>query len=95
MSVSFDFGRRAITMGLRTNISSLDHAHVVPAISDAADTLLGELPDKPRDVRLLRRGAPTRNDGGELGRDLNKLVLEQREAELAKRERERDKHVIN
>jgi hypothetical protein len=61
----------------------LDHAHVIPAISNAADALLGKLPDKPGDVCFLRRGAPARDDGGKLGRDLNKLVLEQGEAELA------------
>ena len=60
----------------------MNHAHVVPAISDAADALLGEVPDKPGDVCFLCRRAPTRNDGGELGRDLNKLVLEQGKAEL-------------
>jgi hypothetical protein len=60
----------------------LDHAHVVPAISDAADALLGEVPDKPGDVCFLRRRAPARDDSGELGRDLNKLVLEQGEAKL-------------
>jgi len=63
----------------------LDHAHVVPAITDAADALLGELPDKPSDVRFLRWRTSARDDGGELGRDLNKLVLEQGEAELQER----------
>jgi hypothetical protein len=69
-------------MGQRTDICSLDYAHVVPAIADAANALLGEISDKTRDVRLQRRRAPTSDDGGKLGRDLNKLVLEQGEAEL-------------
>ena len=69
-------------MRTRTNIRSLDHAHVVPAISDAANALLGVVPDKPCDVCLLRWRAAACNNGGELGRDLNKLVLEQGQAEL-------------
>jgi len=32
-------------MGTRTDVGSLDHAHVVPAITDAADALLGEATD--------------------------------------------------
>ncbi len=68
--------------GARTNIGSLDHAHVVPTISNTADALLGEVPNKPRDVCLLSRRAPASDDSGELGRDLDKLVLEQCEAEL-------------
>ena len=69
-------------METRTNIRSLDHAHVIPAISNAANALLGIIPDKPSDVCLLRRRAPARDNGRELGRDLNKLVLEQGQAEL-------------
>ena len=69
-------------MGIRTNIRSLDHAHVIPAISDAANALLGVIPDKPGDVCLLRRRAPACNNGGELRRDFNKLVLEQGQAKL-------------
>ena len=68
--------------GARTDVGSLYHAHVVPAIADTTNTLFGEIPDKPRDVCLLRWGAPARDDSGELGRDLNKFVLEQGEAEL-------------
>jgi hypothetical protein len=41
--------------GARTDIGSLDHAHVVPAIADTANALFGEIPDKTRDVCLLRR----------------------------------------
>jgi len=29
----------------RTDIGSLDHAHVIPTVSDAADALLGEAAD--------------------------------------------------
>ena len=77
------FGTRSINEGgARTDIGSLDHAHVVPAIADTANSLFGEISDKTRDVCLLRRRAPARDDSGELGRDLNELVLEQGEAEL-------------
>jgi hypothetical protein len=41
--------------GARTDIGSLDHAHVVPAITDTANALFGEIPDKTRDVCLLRQ----------------------------------------
>jgi hypothetical protein len=74
--------RRINEDGALTDIGSLDHAHVVPAIADTANSLFGEISDKTRDVCLLRRRAPARDDSGELGRDLNKLVLEQGEAEL-------------
>ena len=65
-----------------TDIRGLDHAHVVTAIADAAHPLPGMLPDEARDVRLLRRRAAARDDGGELRRDLDELVLEQVQAEL-------------
>jgi hypothetical protein len=71
-----------LTSYTRTDIGSLDHAHVIPTISNAADTLLSVAPDKPGDVCFLRRGAPAGDDGGELGCDLYKLVLEQVKAEL-------------
>src|SRR5712672_2198269 len=67
VSVSYCFAYGVSTkMGARTDIGSLDHAHVVPAIADTANALFGEIPDKTRDVCLLRRGAPTRYDSGEL-----------------------------
>ena len=69
-------------IGQRTDIGSLDHAHVVPAITDTTNALFGEISDKTRDVCLLRRRTPTSDDSRKLGRDLNKLVLEQGEAEL-------------
>ena len=78
----------------RTDIGGLDHAHVVPAIANTAYALFCEIPDKTRDVCLLRRRAPARDDSGELGRDLNKLILEQGEAEL-RCGYVNDKHVIS
>lgn len=33
------------SVSICTNISSLDHAHIVPTVSDTADTLLGEAAD--------------------------------------------------
>jgi hypothetical protein len=84
----------SIKHGARTDIGSLDHAHVVPAIADTANALFGVIPDKTRDVCLLRRRAPARDDSGELSRYLNKLVLEQGEAEL-RYGYKRDKHVIS
>ena len=80
-SIAFVHGV-SVKMGRRTNIVSLDHAHVVPAIADTTNALFGEISDKTRDVCLLRRRAPTSDDSGKLGRDVNKLVLEQGEAEL-------------
>jgi hypothetical protein len=68
--------------GARTDISSLDHALIVSAIADTANTPFGEIPDKTRDICLLHQRAPARDDSRELGRDLNKLVFEQSEAEL-------------
>jgi hypothetical protein len=41
--------------GARTDVGSLDHAHIVPAIAYTANTLFGEIPDKTRNVCLLRR----------------------------------------
>ena len=83
VSASIAFGHGvSVKTGQRTNIGSLDHAHVVPAIPDTTNALFGEIPDKTRDVCLLRRRAPTSEDSGKLGRDVNKLVLKQGEAEL-------------
>jgi hypothetical protein len=81
-------------MGPRTDIGSLDHAHVVPAISDAADALLGEATDQPGNVCFLRWRAPARDDGRKLRRDLYKLILEQAETQL-RETRERDVHVTS
>jgi pyruvate/2-oxoglutarate/acetoin dehydrogenase E1 component len=75
--------------GARTDIGCLDHAHVVPAVPNAADALLREAPDKSGDVCFLRRRALARDDNRELRRDLYELIFEQ--AKLQKREQ--DKHV--
>ena len=48
------------------DIGGLDHAHLVPTISNAADVLLSVAPDEPGDVRFLRRRVPAGDDGGEL-----------------------------
>jgi hypothetical protein len=58
----------------------LDHAHVVPAISDAANALLGEVRDEAGNVCFLHWRAPARDEGREFCRNLNDLVLEQGEA---------------
>lgn len=73
----------------RTDIGSLDHAHVVPAVSDAADALLGEVTDQPGDVCFLRWRTPACNDSRQLRRDLDKLMLEQVKAQLKARVSER------
>jgi hypothetical protein len=60
----------------------LDHAHIVPAITDAAHALLSIAPDEPGDICLLRWRATTCNNGGKFGCDLYKLDFKQAEAEL-------------
>ena len=70
----------------RTDIGSLDHAHVVPAITDAAHALLGIAPNEPCDICLLRWRTPTRDNSGKFGCDLYKFAFKQVEAELQKRE---------
>lgn len=69
-------------VALLTNVCSLNHADVVSAVADTANTLLGMVPDKTGDIRLLSGRASTGYDGGQFGRDLNKLVLEQVHTEL-------------
>ena len=81
VSIAFAHGV-SMKIGQHTDIGSLGHAHVVPAIADTTNALFGEISDKTRDVCLLRRRAPTSDDSRELGRDVNKLVLEQGKAEL-------------
>jgi hypothetical protein len=73
-------------MGRRTNVSGLDHAHVVPTITNAAHTLLSKTPDEPGDICLLRWRTSTRDNGGKFGRNLYKFVFEKGEAELQKHE---------
>jgi hypothetical protein len=70
----------------RTNVSGLNHAHVVPTITDAAHALLSKTPDEPGDICLLRRRASTCNNGGKFGCDLYELVFKKSEAELRKHE---------
>ena len=60
-------------MGARTDVGQIDYSHVVPAISDPADPLLGEVPDETGNVFFLRRRAPARDIGEEFSRDLDKL----------------------
>ena len=73
-------------MGQRTDISSLDHAYVVPTITDTAHALFSIAPDESSDICFLRRRASTRNYGRKFGCDLYELVLKQAEAELRKHE---------
>ena len=73
-------------MGQRTDISGLDHAHVVPTVTDTAHALLSIAPDEPGDICLLCWGTSTRDNGGEFGGDLNELILKQGKAELQKHE---------
>ena len=65
-----------------TNISGLNHADVVTAIPYTANALLGEFADQASDVSLLCRRASAGNDGRELRRDLNELILEHVETQL-------------
>lgn len=57
-----------------TDVGGLDHGHVVAAVADAADTLLGELADKACHVSLLGGGTAAGNDGGELDGDGDEFV---------------------
>lgn len=65
-----------------TDVGSLDHANVVSSIPNTAYTFLGMLPDEPGDISLLGRRTSARDHCGELGSDLDKLVLEQVQTEL-------------
>ena len=67
---------------LRTDIGGLDHAHVVSSVTDTAYPLLRIMTNEPRNVCLLRRRASTGDNGGELGRNFDKLGSENIEAEL-------------
>ena len=69
-------------MGRLTDIGSLDHADVIPAISDAADGLLGEGPDETRNIRFLGRRTATSDHGRELGGENDEFVAEAIQAEL-------------
>ena len=71
-------------MGQHTNVSGLDHAYVVPTITNAAYALLSITPDEPGDICLLSRRASTRDDCGKFGCNLYELVFEEGEAELQK-----------
>jgi hypothetical protein len=73
-------------MGQRTNVSGLDHAHVVPTITNAAHALLSKTPDEPGDICLLRRRTSTCDNGRKFGRNLYKLIFKKVEAELRKHE---------
>ena len=59
-----------------TNVGSLDHTNVVSPIPDAAHTFLRMFPDESGDISLLGRRTPARDHCGELGSDLDELVLE-------------------
>jgi len=59
-----------------TDVSSLNHANIVSAVTDATNTFLGIFPNKTSDVSLLGRRTPARNHSGELSSDLDELVLE-------------------
>ena len=71
-------------MGQHTNVSGLDHAYVVPTITNAAYALLSITPDEPGDICLLGRRASTRDDCGKFGCNLYELIFEEGEAELRK-----------
>jgi len=65
-----------------TNVGSLDHTNVVSPIPNTAYTFLGMTPDEAGDISLLGRGTSARDHCGELGSDLDELVLEQVQTEL-------------
>ena len=60
-----------------TNIRRLDHADVVSAVADAANALPREASDQTCNIRLLCGGTTAGDDSRELGRNLDKLVLEE------------------
>ena len=59
-----------------TNVGSLDHANVVPSVSDTTHTFLGMLPDEASDISLLGRRTSACDYGGELGSNLYELIRE-------------------
>lgn len=68
-----------------TNVSSLDHRDVVATVADAAHALLRMCANESSDVGLLRRRAPTSDDGRELRRQLDEVIAEVLDAELWRR----------
>ena len=77
---------------VRTDIRCLYHAHVVTAIADAADPLLGMLPDQSRHVRFLSRRTSACYYGRQLGGDFDELDFEQVETQLRKSSVNRSLH---
>ena len=67
---------------LLTNIGSLDHAYVIPAISNTAHTFLCEMSDKSRNVGFLCGRTSTGYDCRELGRNFNEFCLEHIKTQL-------------
>jgi hypothetical protein len=52
--------------GRPTNVGCLDHADIVPAISDATDPLLSVLPNEPGNIGFLSRRTSASNYDREL-----------------------------
>jgi hypothetical protein len=63
-------------MGL-TNICCLDHADIVPTISNAAHSFLSMLTDQSSNIGLLSRRTTAGDDGGKFGGNFDKLILEE------------------
>jgi hypothetical protein len=70
------------TAGL-TDISRLDHAHVIPSVADTAHRLLGKLADQLRHIGFLGWRASARDDRWQLRSQEDKLCAEAIEAELS------------
>jgi len=67
----------------RTNIRCLNHANIITAISNAANSLSSMFPYESSHIGLLCWGTPTSNNGRQFGSNLNELVLEEVETQLS------------
>jgi hypothetical protein len=69
-------------MARLTDISRLDHAHVIPSVADTAHRLLGKLADQLCHICFLGWRASARDDSWQLRGQEHKFGTEAIEAEL-------------
>jgi hypothetical protein len=69
-------------VGRRTDISSLDHGHVIPAVADTAHRLSCEAPNQQSDIGFLSWRAAACYDCRQLGSEKDELFAELVEADL-------------
>lgn len=66
----------------RTDIGGLDHRDIVSAIADTAHPLFRVRADQTRDISFLCRRTTAGDDGGQLRRQLDKVLTKVLDAEL-------------